>query len=355
MPDGSRTPSLREVRARQTPARRIRVPGTRRWLLATPVFDTYWRFACERQAVFHARVRGESAPWTTDDVLRAHRFTNVYRASDRVSQFLIRHVIYEKATQPEDLTFRTLLFKLFNRIETWAYLTEAVGEISWSAYDRRRLQRALDSLMTAGERVYSAAYIMPSPALGAVRKHANHLRLLELMMADALPQRLTDARSLKAVYEVLLGYPSLGPFLAFQLAIDLNYSPMLAFSEMDFVVAGPGAKSGLRKCFVDGAGLTDEELISVVAEIADHEFARQGLRFSDLWGRSLQLIDCQNLFCEVDKYARVAHPEASSAGGRTRIKQKFSPRTERLTQWYPPKWGIDPGDSRAAGTAVAVG
>ena len=30
------------------------------------------------------------------------------------------------------------------------------------------------------------------------------------------------------------------------------------------------------------------------------------VEFRDLWGRPLQLIGCQNLFCEVDKYARVA-------------------------------------------------
>ncbi len=63
--------------------------------------------------------------------------------------------------------------------------------------------------------------------------------------------------------------------------------------------------------------------------------------FDDLWGRALQLIDCQNLFCEVDKYARAAHPEVRGLSGRTRIKQRFSPRTEPITAWYPPKWGIN--------------
>jgi hypothetical protein len=55
----------------------------------------------------------------------------------------------------------------------------------------------------------------------------------------------------------------------------------------------------------------------------------------------LQLIDCQNLFCEVDKYARVAHPEFVGHTGRTRIKQKFSPIAEPIGFWYPPKWGIN--------------
>ena len=66
----------------------------RRLPTTTSVFDTYWRFAALRQEVFHSRVRGEPAPWTDDSVLSAHRFTNAYRAADRVSQYLIRHVAY---------------------------------------------------------------------------------------------------------------------------------------------------------------------------------------------------------------------------------------------------------------------
>jgi hypothetical protein len=125
--------------------RKIKLPRART-LTATPVFDTYWRFACKRQEAFMRRVAGAPPPWSDDPVISAHRFTNAYRASDRVSQYLIRHVLYN-------------------------------------------------------------------------------------------------------------GDPS------------------------------------VDEVFV----------IHAVAEMADTEFSRLGLRFKDLWGRRLQLIDCQNLFCEVDK------------------------------------------------------
>ena len=64
------------------------------------------------------RLGGTAPPWTDDPILRDHRFTNAYRAADRVSQFLIREVIYgEGAPQTtEDVVFRILLFKLFNKI-----------------------------------------------------------------------------------------------------------------------------------------------------------------------------------------------------------------------------------------------
>lgn len=94
---------------------------------------------------------------------------------------------------------------------------------------------------------------------------------------------------------MLLSYPSLGRFLAFQYAIDINYSELCDFSEMDFVVAGPGARSGIAKLFSDTNGHSDEYIIRLMAENQESEFERLGLKFLYLGNRKLQLIDCQNL------------------------------------------------------------
>lgn len=69
------------------------------------VFDTYWRFAVKRQEIFFQRLEGEAPPWTTDPVLTKYKFTNAYRASDRVSQYLIRYVIYQGDQSPEEVFF----------------------------------------------------------------------------------------------------------------------------------------------------------------------------------------------------------------------------------------------------------
>ena len=79
----------------------------------------------------------------------------------------------------------------------------------------------------------------------------------------------------------------------------------------------------------------------------EKEFERLGLTFRSLWGRRLQLIDCQNLFCEVDKYSRVAHPEVEGLSGRSRIKQRFTPQSSEMQPWYPPKWGINEAIERS--------
>jgi hypothetical protein len=311
----------------------------------TVVYDSYWRFAAERQRIFYRRILGRQLPWTENPILGVYKFTNAYRASDRVSQFLIKHVIYRDDLPKtcEEIIFRTLLFKLFNKIETWQRLEEALGPITFLDYRFERYDAVLTEAMNRGLRVYSAAYIMPpgSSAFGCKAKHQNHLKLLEHMMAQSLPAKLATARSMQEGFELLRAYPTIGDFLAYQFITDVNYSEVTDFSEMDFVIPGPGARDGLRKCFADTGGLSDPELIRLMADRQQEECARLGLEFPSLWGRPLQLIDCQNLFCEVDKYARVAHPEASGLTGRTRIKQKFSAQIDPIQFWYPPKWGIN--------------
>jgi len=80
-------------------------------------------------------------PWTDDPILSAFKFTNVYGASDRFSQFLTREVIYEGDQSIREVFFRVILFKLFNKIETWQLITNALcgplaGATSLSAVEK---------------------------------------------------------------------------------------------------------------------------------------------------------------------------------------------------------------------------
>lgn len=315
-----------------------------KWLptKTTEVFDTYWKFASERQEIFFKRIKNNIGPFTNDPILRMHKFTNAYRAADRVSQYLIRNVIYSGDQTPEEVFFRIILFKTFNKIETWEKLLKKFGVVSYREYTFDRYDELLTNEKEIGS-IYSAAYIMPSGGknMPFSVKHRNHLKLLESMMVDNLPQKICDSKSLQEIFYLLMSYPMIGDFLAFQYAIDLNYSSMIDFNEMSFVVPGPGAKDGMRKCFSDYGGLSEVDLIKCMADRQGQEFERLGLSFKSLWGRPLQLIDCQNLFCEVDKYARVAHPDINGITGRTRIKQKFKPIYKPIDYFFPPKWKIN--------------
>jgi 5-hmdU DNA kinase-like protein len=316
----------------------------------TPVFSSYWRFAAERQEMYFRRVLDPVGPWTTDPILAAFRFTNVYRASDRVSQYLIRQVQYHpgRPSTPPELFFRTMLFKLFNRIETWEALERRLGPLIWERIDLNAVSRALDEMMSRGQTLYSVAYIMPSPSFGHLRKHANHLALLAQMMDDKLPDRVRQAPTARAVYEQLVRYPGIGPFLASQYTIDLNYSELLTHAEGDFVVAGPGAKDGIAKCFANTDGRSAEDVIYWVCEQQERAFDAADLDFQTLYGRRLQPIDCQNLFCEISKYARVAHPDVQGLSGRKRIKQVYRRDPTPLPPpMFPPRWSLSIAEDNA--------
>jgi len=311
----------------------------------TEVYDSYWKFAVLRQEAFFNRIEGKPFPWTKDDVISKYKFTNAYRAADRVSQYLIKNVIYndELPSTPKEILFRILLFKLFNKIETWELLKSTFGGLIYEYFDFKKYDDVLTKAISGKRTIYSAAYIMPSGKsyFGHLRKHSNHLKLIEHILDNNTVERLMETTKMQQAFEIIKAFPSLGDFLAYQLLIDINYSTILNFSESEFVVPGPGAKGGISKCFKNTGGLSNVEIIKLMTDKQEDEFERLGLSFKTLWGRKLQLIDCQNLFCEVDKYARVKHPNIKGSSERMRIKQVYKNNSEVIDFWFPPKWGIN--------------
>lgn len=308
------------------------------------VFDTYWKFAAKRQDIFFNKINNIT-PLTSDPILERHRFTNVYRASDRVSQYLIRNVIYKNGVNftKNDLLLRILLFKIFNKISTWEYLESQVKSITVDNFDSNLYSKLLSEAKEANEVIYSGAYIMTSgkSIFGHDFKHENHLELLrQYVQKGRLLGYIENAKSMEDVYNILINVPTFGSFLAYQYTIDLNYSSLTNFSEMDFVKAGPGAKDGIKKCFVNRGDFSDEDIIKYMCDIQEEQFEILDLDFKNLWGRKLQLIDCQNLFCEVDKYSRVAHPDICGISKRTRIKQVYKAENKKIEYFFPPKWDI---------------
>ena len=304
------------------------------------LYPIIWRFASERQLIYLRRLSGHARPWTDDPVLSAYRFTNAFRAADRVSQYLIRLAYACPQANCDTLFLRTILFKIFNRIGTWDKIVQKLGLPVASRFD----YAACDDLLAVRRTkvpIYSAAYIMPSGGRSGVPKHRMHLRLIRDMITDGLPAKLGQTRSLEDAYALLLTWPTLGPFLAFQYAIDLNYTTLMSHSEHEFVVAGPGALDGLAKCFESLGEFTPAETIAWLTDRQDEEFERYGLAFGGLWGRPLQPIDLQNLLCEVSKYTRATHPRIKGPSGRTRIKQRFTAAGSLPKPFFPPKWGLN--------------
>jgi len=312
--------------------------------IPSKAFNSYWKFATERQNVFFQSMDPTQNRFTTDEIIGIYKFTNAYRASDRVSQYLIKDVIYAHNYSPEDTFFRILLFKLFNKIETWQLLENTFEEITIKNFSVSKFDKVLSQVMESKAAIYSAAYIIPSGSAAkykGVRKHQFHLELIASLIKSKFFHVIQDAVTLMEIYHLLLNIESFGKFLSYQYTIDFNYSDHINFSENEFVVPGPGSKDGIRKCFADLGDYDEADIIRMMTEEQHKHFEKLGLDFHNLWGRDLHLIDCQNLFCEVDKYCRVAHPEITGISKRSRIKQRYTRTPTPIDFFYPPKWNIN--------------
>lgn len=307
------------------------------------VFDLYWYFASERQRAFEKRVAGEVRPWTDDPILQEFKFCNVFRAADRVSQYMIREVCYhDEDCSPEDRLFQIVAFRTFSKIETWRSVRQYLGHYpTLDDLGSGAFTKALEEARRQNGGLYTGAFILcATDAFGQGLKHLNHVELFRHMfLQEELGEELLKAGSLREVYDLLHRFPLMGDFMSYQTTIDLNYSDLINFSENEFTQAGPGALRGIKKAFESLGDYTPTEVIQWMVEHQEEEMTRLGLPFNGLWGRPLHAIDCQGLFCETDKYCREAVPELTSA--RKRIKARFSQSAEPMQLFFPPKWGIN--------------
>ena len=305
------------------------------------VYDLYWYFAYERQNIFWQKLKGKPSPWTKDPILQEYKFCNSYRVNDRVSQYLLKNVIYNgKKYSDEDMLFRIILFKLFNKESTWELLLNNFSDITLSTFDRDKYSKVLESAIKDGESIYNDAYIScANKVFGYDRKHDNHLALLyKMFITDRIQDKLVKCTKMEEAFNIIKSYPLIGNFMAYQLVTDINYSNVVNFSENEFTVAGPGSIRGIKKCFIDKGDLSNEDIIRYMYEHQEEEFKILHLDFKRIGNRPLQLIDCQNIFCELDKYCRVKFPDLKS--NRTKIKKRYTPKKDKIEYVYPEKWQI---------------
>lgn len=209
------------------------------------------------------------------------------------------------------------------------------------SFDFKKFSNILEVAISSGQKIYNDAYIScANKAFGYDRKHDNHLALIQKMFfEDKIYEKILSSKTMEEAFYIVRSYPLIGNFMAYQLVTDINYSNAVNFSEMEFTVAGPGSLRGIKKCFISTGNFSKEDIIRYMCHHQEQEFKRLGLNFKCIGNRPLQLIDCQNIFCELDKYLRQAVPTLKS--NRTKIKKKYVPKSQKIEYIYPDKWKIN--------------
>lgn len=316
-------------------------------------FLYYLHFVKERMEIFWNRLEEKQKPWTSDIILQQYKFTNVYRILDRVSQYLVRNVIEDTRYDyvEEDIFFRILLFKHFNRIETWELLEKEFGAITYNINLLKQMDLYLQESIKNGEKIYSNAYMVygfSGDEFNSMScKHSRYFHVWQTRLFPKL-NKILKSKSMKEVYEILRQIPGYANFISYQYCIDFNYSSLFDFHENSFVVAGPGAERGIQQTF------DTEEYEKVIYDVMEH-FDEYVEEYSSkykkdltpkLLERPLHLIDVQNCFCETDKYLREASKYDDSivqieGKKNSKIKNRFVENENKIYYVFPKKWQLE--------------
>jgi alpha-glutamyl/putrescinyl thymine pyrophosphorylase clade 1 len=335
------------------------------WLTAklgepTPAFRSYWYFMHERYRVLLARLAGKPAPWTQDPILGRYKFTNTFRVLDRESQTCVK-IANSNNRSPEEAFLRVLHFKIFNPTSTWELLCGELGEEPLlSNWNPNRYAEILTTARNRGQTIFSKAYMLwADQREGSIRGPGSKTRMwlntLDKMLRDNVPANIVAANTYEHAVKILGGYDGIQDFTAQQYATDFSYTPWFRPEDADaFILPGPGSIDGIAKCFNHRYSVREcSDIIRLVRDRA-HELSMlvTGCPPPTLpeIDRSMDLIDFQSGFCEVDKYSRVAHSHLNHLAKqrRTKIKAAYRVPAGTLKPLPPPMYPLHWYPARAA-------
>jgi hypothetical protein len=294
--------------------------------------------AIERDAIRRRKEAGEPPPWTTNPILATEHFCNVHREHDRVSRWIMAHVIEPNRNDP-DLVLKIALARFLNE-------PEALARLHWPArFNLAQIHEVLQTHAAQGGKLFrTAAYKPPMPpelkGIGTLQCLFDIVLPPIVAAREELAPREGD--TLQAFCDRWRGCYSIGPFLAGQITADMKHvAPLLSAADWhSFAVPGPGSMRGLnRLCGRPVAASSSEAqwhatLLHLRSE-TEAAFAAAGLD-------PLDAQNVQNWACEFDKYERArdadgkpsrkyqpadATPKPRDAAKAKRSKKKSSEAT----------------------------
>lgn len=285
-------------------------------------------FVKERESIRLKRERGESQPWTTDPILATYRFCNIRRCDDRVSRWFRENVLRQQYLDYDLRSF--LLFTGLCRWVNWPPTVAAImGAKLWPRKrpNWKKIGQLIDALAKK-DKAWTGAYMIRAPKKGGKKGRFVAEQTIGREMAKVVPELVkyfkatTPAeRSCQRVWEILQKADGFGSFMAGQIVADWSYCGLLAqaIDLKTWAPMGPGSIRGYNRLMEiqpikkrPPQWLWLPELIAVRVRLVAELFVMFGSSYEDT-----TLMDCQNQFCEFDKYLRVKNDE-----GRPRAKYK---------------------------------
>lgn len=224
--------------------------------------DKFFYYMEERQRITMKRLRGEPRPWTEDKFLRDYKFTNVYRALDRNSQWEINNIIKDESLSSRDTLFHILVFRIFNQPDFFEYNKKhygwANGIPKFSEYSKEVFAQAICDYRATGNNPFTNAYLTNSQSCPGQTRDWCYGNVIIPSYHERVPELLAEFKVHKTAEEsakLLVSLKSAGWFVAHEFYISLCYiakyrsKTFWRWTEMDWTNVGPGASLGIRLIF----------------------------------------------------------------------------------------------------------
>lgn len=279
----------------------------------------YWMQ--ERQNIYLKRQQNLPAPWTEDEILHNHKFTNVFREQDKTTVWF-KENIREPLRDNKDVVFATIMFRWFNWIPTGEIILSLNKynefEIfrNWPVYRKEFIEAMKDQ-----EQMVNGCFLVRTPA--RMNKVEGISWCLDKVWDGLDP--LVEARdvtpsevTLQSTHKFLMQFLYLGPFMSYEIVTDLRHTYFLenAPDIMTWTNPGPGAARGVYR-------LLDKTDDVKSFPKTNNPLLLETMRFimpllSQRTGLTLELRDVEHSLCEFDKYCRVYFEEGRAPKQRYR-------------------------------------
>jgi hypothetical protein len=294
----------------------------------------FWKMIEERHLIYKRKELEQlPPPWTHDPIFLEYKFTNIFRFLDRGTRIVTEHILTAPNHKPEDIIFNVILYRLFNKIETFMHH----GMYKVGKYTKSALEGSLRALEATGNgSVFTNAFIVSgysnsmfgNPSLDKISRLA---LIMEWMAPDIIESTpiIMNTDDMEVAYKEIISMRGLGPFLSYQISVDLSYWDKTKFDDKQFTVAGPGCKRGIDTIIADELKGKDYE--DVIHWLRDHQFSfykDYGINhiklFDDQPFPVLSVMELENCLCEFQKYWK-----AKTNSGRPRNKYNDEDGYER--------------------------
>ena len=290
----------------------------------------FWTNALERHMIYRRKEQDDSPPpWTDDQIYRDYKFTATFRELDRGTKFVTNYIMQHHNLKPVDVIFNVLIYRLFNKIETFMY-----HDIQYTdKYDIEKFDKKVHRL-DATDKVFTSAFIVSGYSMSELQGMDKIQRCARVIgwFRDQLlgdPNLVSDIlgdTDMSITYKKIINLTGFGKFLAYQVAVDLSYWSKTQFGEDDFVVMGPGAIRGLDWLFpiqdADDDPRDGRNPAQCCEWLRDRQFelmSDYGLdcytALSDRQVPYFTVMSIENLCCEFSKYMK-AHTNAGRPRNR---------------------------------------